>query len=269
MTVKTGLPTISVVTVCLNCASEITQTINSVAAQHYPHVEYIVVDGCSTDGTLEILRGRAGDISKFVSEKDTGLYDAMNKGKRLATGDFVFFLNAGDVFVDADTLSSLAERMHDYAAVYFGRVEIRSSIGSWLTPIGDDPMRSRSRYLPHHQSIFYPRAFFASNDYDLSYRVQADLDFTTKAMLSTNANFVGLTIAISHLGGYTLLTFSSWRRTLRISEEFVRIARENGRRMAPTAVFSLYLKQICKFLAYRLSGEKMLFRLMKRAALQR
>ncbi len=263
------LPTISVVTVCLNCASEIEQTINSVAEQSYPNIEYIVVDGHSTDGTLEILRSRSNSISKLLSEPDAGLYDAMNKGKRLATGDFVFFLNAGDFFTDVNTLSSLVTRMHDWSAIYFGRVEIRSSIGAWLTPNSDDPMKAQKKFLPHHQSIFYPRVFFVSTEYDLSYRVQADLDFTTKAMLSSKAFFVGQTIAISHLGGYTLLTFSSWRRTLRISEEFVRIARENGSKMAPTEVVSLYVKQICKFITYKLSGEKLLFKLMRRAALQR
>ncbi len=266
---NSGLPTISVVTVCLNCASEIEQTINSVAEQSYPNIEYIVVDGCSTDGTLEILHNRSNSISKLLSETDAGLYDAMNKGKRLATGDFVFFLNAGDVFTDVDTLSTLASRMHDWSAIYFGRVEIRSSVGAWLTPHSDDPMSAQKKFLPHHQSIFYPRVFFVRTEYDLSYRVQADLDFTTKAMLSSKAFFVGQTIAISHLGGYTLLTFSSWRRTLRISEEFVRIARENGSKMTPTEVVSLYVKQICKFIAYKLSGEKLLFKLMRRAALQR
>ena len=265
----TRSPSISVVTVCLNCVSDIEQTINSVASQVYPHIEYVVVDGGSTDGTLDILRNRAGSITKLLSEKDSGLYDAMNKGKRLATGDFVFFLNAGDLFVDADTLSLLAEQMYDLSAIYFGRVEIRSSVGCWLTPNSEDPLHARKSFLPHHQSIFYPRTFFASTDYDLSYRVQADVNFTTKAMRSTRAIFVRFPIAISHLGGYTLLTFSSWRRTLGISEEFVRIARENNAPLTPLAVFSLYVKQICKFAAYKLSGEKLLFKLMKRAALHR
>jgi glycosyltransferase involved in cell wall biosynthesis len=266
---KPDLPVISVVTVCFNCVSEIEQTIDSVVQQSYTNIEYIVVDGCSTDGTFEILSNRSSCISKLISEEDAGLYDAMNKGKRLATGDFVFFLNAGDIFTDVATLSSLVARMRDWSAIYFGRVEIRSSIGAWLTPNSHDPMNMQKKFLPHHQSIFYPRVFFVHTEYDLSYRVQADVDFTTKAMLSTKAIFVGQTIAISHLGGYTLLTFSSWRRTLRISEEFVRIARENGLKMAPTQVFFLYIKQICKFFAYKLSGEKLLFKLMRRAALQR
>ena len=262
-------PSISVVTVCLNCASDIEQTINSVAAQSYSHIEYIVVDGCSTDGTLDILRNRAGSITKLLSEKDSGLYDAMNKGKRLATGDFVFFLNAGDLFVNTDTLSLLAEQMHDFSAIYFGRVEIRSSVGCWLTPNSEDPLRTQKSFLPHHQSIFYPRTFFASTDYDLSYRVQADVNFTTKAMRSTRAIFIRLPITISHLGGYTLLTFSSWRRTLGISDEFVRIARENNAPMTQVAVSVLYVKQICKFAAYKIAGERLLFKLMKRAALHR
>jgi hypothetical protein len=163
----------------------------------------------------------------------------------------------------------MAARMQDDSLIYFGRVEIRSSSGSWLTPNSDDPMQGRSRFLPHHQSIFYPRAFFSNAEYDLSYRVQADLDFTTKAMRSTRAVFVGTTVAISYLGGHTFLTFSSWSRTLRIAAELVRIARENGSKMSPIAVVMLYAKQITKFAAYKLSGEKLLFRLMKRAALQR
>ena len=82
-------PGISVVTVCLNCAAEIEKTLNSVVSQDFPNIEYIVVDGCSTDGTLQILEHRVSSLGKLISEKDSGLYDAMNKGKRAATGDYV------------------------------------------------------------------------------------------------------------------------------------------------------------------------------------
>jgi putative colanic acid biosynthesis glycosyltransferase len=258
--------TVSVVTVCLNCASEIGRTIDSVASQDHLKVEYIVVDGGSVDGTIEILKRRRSDISILLVEPDRGLYDAMNKGMRLATGDFVFFLNAGDIFAESQTLRLISQQMLQRSFVYFGRVEIRSSAGTWVTPVSDDPTCSSAGFLPHHQSVFYPRAFFSREEYDLTYQLQADIKFTTKAINSYQSAFIDITVAVSMLGGYTLKTFSSWSLTLSICDELLRIARENDSKLSRFSVWLLYSRQIIKFLTLRLFGEKILFRLMKFAA---
>ena len=105
---------ITVITVVRNAATLIGRTIDSVLEQDYPDVEYIIVDGASTDGTLAIIQSRAEAVSladgrtlRYVSEPDGGIYDAMNKGLRMATGDWVNFMNAGDTFADSHVLSAV------------------------------------------------------------------------------------------------------------------------------------------------------------------
>jgi glycosyltransferase involved in cell wall biosynthesis len=101
-------PSVTVVTVCLNAAPVIEATLRSVFAQDYPDLEYVVVDGGSTDGTVEILRRHAGRIAAFVSEPDQGVYAAMNKGIDLARGEYLLFLNAGDVLATPEVIRQVA-----------------------------------------------------------------------------------------------------------------------------------------------------------------
>ena len=110
---------VSVITVCFNAAPTIERTIRSVCSQTGANVEYIVVDGGSTDGTLEILGRHAGRIDRLVSEKDEGIFDAMNKGIGLSSGDVVYFLNADDYFVDARVLADVARAFEEDPARAF------------------------------------------------------------------------------------------------------------------------------------------------------
>lgn len=102
-------PTFSIITVVYNNVRDIEHTLKSVVSQTYKHVEYIVIDGLSTDGTLDVIEKYRPQISVILSEKDNGIYDAMNKGLALATGDYVLFLNSGDELYSKETLASLAE----------------------------------------------------------------------------------------------------------------------------------------------------------------
>ena len=98
---------ISVVTVCYNAADTIEKTMLSVLNQTYHDIEYIIIDGGSTDGTVEIIRKYADRIAYWVSEPDKGIYDAMNKGIKVATGEWINFMNAGDEFVDEGVIEKL------------------------------------------------------------------------------------------------------------------------------------------------------------------
>ncbi|HUC31462.1 MAG TPA: glycosyltransferase family 2 protein [Candidatus Paceibacterota bacterium] len=102
---------ISIVTICYNSASTIEGTIKSVLSQNYPDVEYIIIDGGSTDRTVDIIKKYQDKIAHFVSEKDRGIYDAMNKGVRLATGDVVGILNSDDLYADDGVLESVARAL--------------------------------------------------------------------------------------------------------------------------------------------------------------
>ena len=112
-------PTLSVITIVYNNVKHIERTIFSVVNQTYPNIEYIVVDGKSTDGTLQIIERYKTRIAKIISEKDEGIYDAMNKGLAAATGDYVIFMNSGDEFYKTDTVERVFETAPD-ADIYYG-----------------------------------------------------------------------------------------------------------------------------------------------------
>ena len=104
----TTSPLFSIITITYNAERWLEQTILSVLSQSYAGIEYIVIDGGSTDGTVEIIRRYASGIAYWTSEPDKGIYDAMNKGLQRATGDYVWFINAGDTFYAANTMQQVA-----------------------------------------------------------------------------------------------------------------------------------------------------------------
>src|ERR1700722_6602734 len=121
-------PLLSVITIVYNNVKGIERTMLSVLSQTYPNIEYIVVDGLSNDGTLGVIMKYENRIAKFSSEKDDGIYDAMNKGLDLATGDYVIFMNSGDEFFDADTVAAVFASGDD-ADIYYGETEMIDSSG--------------------------------------------------------------------------------------------------------------------------------------------
>ena len=115
-------PKISIITVCYNSEALLERTILSVLNQTYDNVEYIIVDGASKDRTLEIIKKYETQISKWISEKDKGLYDAMNKGLQMTTGDFVWFINSGDAILEKDTIEKMISKCDSDTDVLFGEV---------------------------------------------------------------------------------------------------------------------------------------------------
>ncbi len=115
---KSDLPLISVVTVVFNGVDMLEQTIRSIVSQTYPNVEFIVIDGGSTDGTIDIIKKYEHKISYWTSEKDGGIYDAMNKGTAVATGEWIGFMNAGDSYFDETVLAKIFSQPIDADVVY-------------------------------------------------------------------------------------------------------------------------------------------------------
>lgn len=169
-------PGITVITVCFNAAAVIEKTIRSVLEQQYDNLEYLIIDGASRDGTLDIVRRYQDRISRVVSEPDRGLYDAMNKGIGLATGEWILFMNADDVFVDplvvADAAAFMAQ--HPEADAVFGNTEQILEHGTYT-------IRSETPYREHkitfcHQSIFVRTDVLRTHPFDLRYRYAADYE---------------------------------------------------------------------------------------------
>jgi glycosyltransferase involved in cell wall biosynthesis len=145
-------PKITVVTVCYNAAKHLEKTIESVLSQSYPNIEYLIIDGNSTDNTKEIVEKYKNKIDLFISEPDKGIYDAMNKGIRLAKGDYINFMNAGDYFYDKNTLLNIIRKAPPQAAMIVGDVQVLNGTYSEVHRVED--LKTAWRGLKFcHQSL--------------------------------------------------------------------------------------------------------------------
>ena len=167
-------PKITVVTVCYNAVDVIEKTILSVINQTYSNIEYIVIDGNSNDGTVDVIRKYADKISKWVSEPDNGIYDAMNKGTDLATGEWINFMNAGDFFVNNHVIENLLPVFGEKHDVIYGDTIF----------VNDGNKKGQKAYerenaMPSfcHQSSFISTLLMKRYHYDQSFIIAADTDF--------------------------------------------------------------------------------------------
>ncbi len=177
------LTLVSVVTVVKNDAEGLTRTMDSVASQDYRGIEYIVVDGASTDGTGEVLKSREAQVTRWISEPDRGIYDAMNKGVRLASGDYVSFLNAGDSFASTDTVTRMFVPRPETELVW-GDCIIESAKGEEYDRASVVIPRLHRQMTVSHQSMFTRREALLRRPYDTSYRIAADYDFLCERILA-------------------------------------------------------------------------------------
>lgn len=184
----------SVITVCYNASATIRETIASVLGQTYRDVEYIVVDGKSSDGTVDILQGITDERMKFVSEKDTGIFNAMNKGLKMASGDYLIFLGADDVFYDRDVLTRVAAKVTDGHDVLYGDVMLKKRQRLYNGAFSRWTWGHRNI---SHQCIFYPKSVYARYQYDEKYRSVADWDYNLRLLtIGIPFTYIGETICI-------------------------------------------------------------------------
>lgn len=182
---KERFPKVSIITVVFNEATTIGQTIKSVGKLTWPQVEYIVVDGGSTDGTVDIIKRNEPLISEWRSGPDAGLYDAMNKGMEMASGDYFWFINAGDEPASADVLEKVFEEKDD-ADVYYGKTLLVDADGDeiGLRRLAPPPSLTwkdfRFGMLVSHQSFIAARR--VSKKYNLRYRFSADYEWCLNAL---------------------------------------------------------------------------------------
>lgn len=177
-------PKISIITIVYNNVQDIEYTILSVLDQSYNNIEYIIIDGESTDGTLEVINKHKDRITTFISERDEGIYDAMNKGLKQATGDYVLFLNSGDALYDKDTISTVVEKGNN-ADIIYGETKL---IDEQHKVIGDRRHKAPSSFDWQsfrfgmnicHQAIYIKREI--TSPYDLNYQLSADIDWVIRA----------------------------------------------------------------------------------------
>jgi len=177
-------PKLTVITIVYNNAADIERTMLSVLGQTYPNIEYIIVDGLSTDRTLDIIKKYQEKISKLISEKDEGIYDAMNKGLVAATGDYVLFMNSGDEFYANDTVAKVFATAED-ADIYYGETEMINGKGESL---GRRRHKAPEKFTwesfkygmsVSHQAIYVKRSI--AEPFDRQYQLSADIDWILNA----------------------------------------------------------------------------------------
>ncbi|WP_421941653.1 glycosyltransferase family 2 protein [Pedobacter sp.] len=178
------MPKLSIITIVYNNVRDIERTIQSVINQTYKKIEYIVIDGASTDGTLDVVNQYQDHISKIVSEPDKGIYDAMNKGLALATGDYILFMNSGDELYDQNTVEAVFAAA-PWADIYYGETEMYNdnweSLGRRRHEVPEEFDWKSFKYgmSISHQAIYIKKSITVP--YDLQYKYSSDIDWIIKA----------------------------------------------------------------------------------------
>jgi len=203
-----GRPLVSIITVCLNSEKYLDQTIQSVLKQTYDNIEYFIIDGGSTDGTLGIIQKYDHLIDYWLSEPDNGLYDAMNKSIGLSSGDLIAFINSGDYYYpDSVTLVVRSWTSNGCKAdLLFGDIEIFDEIETglrWKISTKNRLSKLLFRNIIFHPSCFTKKTMFQNYGiFDTKFKVLADYDFVLRLYMK-HANFqhVDHILAVQRLGG--------------------------------------------------------------------
>jgi len=240
MTVKIK---ISIVTVVYNAKENLKKTLDSVRKQTYDNIEFVIIDGASTDGTLELIDKNRDIIDVFISEPDDGLYYAMNKGKDLATGDFALFMNAGDEFVDHTCLSDVASNIFDKELLYYG-----NTIMFFDKTFRIAPKR-------HHQSVFFPRSFYSSVNYNADkFKVTAEGDFIYKAINMCEEKHIDVDIIYSRIDGFRVHRYNSIKGMRMMYKEVTSLMKEHSGRVPLSYRLNYPIKSLAKFMAFKIGG---------------
>jgi glycosyltransferase involved in cell wall biosynthesis len=238
-------PIVSVITIVYNRVEYVRSAIKSVLAQDYPNIEYIIIDGGSIDGTVEIINEYQSEISVFVSEPDKGIYDALNKGISFASGDVIAILHSDDLFYDKSVVSDMVSRMADTGAEFcFSdliivnqsrekvlRYYMASYYRRWMFRIG---------WLPPHPTCFINKSLFDEFGlYSTNYEVAGDFDFLVRIFFGREINWAYLnriTVSMRHGGASN----SGWKSKIRNIREISQVLHDNN-------IFSLAVFQILRY----------------------
>lgn len=222
------LPKISVITAVRNGMPFVEQTINSVIGQRNCNFEYIVIDGGSTDGTVDVIRSHAAGIAKWVSEKDEGISDAFNKGLSFATGDYILFLNADDALSEPDVLHEMAMNMvrSDYPGLIYGDCDVLDRNTAeilYRASISFSPEELRAGQMLPHPSLFASRDYFNRyGRFDSDFRIAMDYEWLLRGGRTERVVHVPVLVSNVRTGG---VSTQDQRRAV---DEIISALRKNG-----------------------------------------
>ena len=245
---------VSIITAVHNGESEIVRTLDSVAAQDYRDIEHIVVDGDSRDATIPLVRQHGSRVSQCISEPDRGVYDAFNKGLRIATGDVIAFLNAGDTYLDPSVVSRMVGALTSTGVdaafadtLIVDRRDERRILRRYRSRLFS-PERMRFGLMPAHPSLFMRRAIYEQvGEYNTTFRIAGDYELCLRAFLRSSVRYCYVPEPVVRMpdGG---LSNRSWRTKLEITREMLRACALNA---VPTSSLLLSLRFAVKFFELR------------------
>lgn len=214
-------PLVSIITVVYNNKQGIEKTLGSIAAQTYTALEYIVIDGGSTDGTLEIINRYQDNIDVFVSEPDKGVYDAMNKGLGLATGQLIGIINSGD-FYEKDAIETVVNSYHENpeVAIFHGILRVFEASGEFKSIVGNHSS-FLAKGMIEHPTCFVKRGVYQKHGgFNLAYKSSSDYDFMLRMRkLKVSFMFIEKILANYYTGGISFQT-TALLETLQIKQHY-------------------------------------------------
>lgn len=243
---------VSIITVSYNSARTITDTLESLAQQTWPDIEHIVVDGASTDATLDIVKLRGSRVAHLVTEPDAGIYDAMNKGVRIATGEIIAFLNADDLYSNGRVIEKVVAAFQngDLDAVIGDVAFFESNPDHLVRRYRSSrfrPDRLGWGWMPAHPGLFVRRQMFDRvGPFSTSYRIAGDYEWIARAFGTGVVRYGHVPDVLVHMrtGG---VSTGGWRNTLLLNREVIRACRENG---IPTNWLKILSKYPMKLLEF-------------------
>ena len=248
---------ISIITVCYNSASHIEDAIRSVMEQDYAEIEHIIVDGASTDGTVEILKSNENKIAKWISEPDRGIYDAMNKGLKMASGDIIGILNSDDFYFNDQIISTVADAFADpeIDAVYGDLIfidpnnldrTVRSySSAKW------NPERFAKGYMPAHPTFFVRRKYYEMYGFfETDYKIAADYEMLIRLLYvhQLRYQYLPITMVKMRKGG---VSSNGIKSNIILNKEIVRACRKHGIRTSALKIYPKYFNKVFELFNHR------------------
>lgn len=245
---------ISIITVCYNSAKTIEKTLQSISNQTYKNIECIIVDGNSTDDTLNIIKKYENALKiNWISEKDEGLYDAMNKGIKMSTGDYIGILNSDDIFYYNSTLEQVAKFIDDNVNIdaLTGDIVQHTSDGKVIRKYSSKnwtPAKLKIGFMPPHPSVFIKKELFDKfGNYRKDYKIGADYELIIRFFLKNKIHYKysGITTTSMEIGGASSSGLKSYRI---ITREIKKAFEQNSIQYDPLKVQLRFLWKIIGYL---------------------
>lgn len=241
---------ISLLTVSYNSAATIQDTIQSVRSQDYTDIEYIVVDGNSKDATVDIIKSNQSAISKWISEPDKGIYDAMNKAVRMATGEVIGMLNSDDFYSDTTIIRQVANAFADPSVdvVYGDLVFVDPSDLNKVVRTYSSAHWNHNKFawgfMPAHPTVFIRRKYYEQFGlFKTDYKIAADYELLIRFLYvhKLKYKYLPLKMVIMRKGG---VSSQNWKSNIILNEEIIRGCRENGLYTNRWMVYSKYFRKV-------------------------